>query len=90
MDDGDASMEEVRIADETIPCISDYGSCTYDLCSCIDHVFGETCDPWFAAHGLDCHCPFKPMNLTATKATFNLPAAGNVPGWLVDGDLQVL
>lgn len=73
---------------EKIPCIEDYGSCSYELCSSVEHIFGSDCDPWFERNGVSCHCPFTPVNISSSSSIFNLPASGNVPSWLVDGDLQ--
>jgi len=45
-------------AQQKIPCIDDYGSCSYDLCDGVINIFGPVCDKWFTDHNIPCHCPF--------------------------------
>lgn len=54
--DGDTAR--LHRAQQKIPCIDDYGSCSYDLCDGVINIFGPVCDKWFTDHNIPCHCPF--------------------------------
>mmetsp|Transcript_56177 Transcript_56177/g.114893 ORF Transcript_56177/g.114893 Transcript_56177/m.114893 type:complete len:163 (-) Transcript_56177:285-773(-) len=75
---------------EKIPCIDDYGSCKYDLCLSLIHIFGRgSCDAWFLHNDIPCKCPLAPQSFDAPPSTLLLPATGLIPTWLADGDFQV-
>merc|ERR1712227_43623 len=65
----------------TVPCTSNYGSCTYeDICSLMDeHVNNEICDV-LSVFGLPCKCPWLPDKFTGSHEVppVDLGAAGSL------------
>ncbi|OWF44268.1 ganglioside GM2 activator-like [Mizuhopecten yessoensis] len=55
-----------------IPCIDNFGSCTYDdVCVLLQSV---TCPDPFVKAGIDCQCPFKTGNYNVPTASFEVDA----------------
>eukprot|EP00291_Cryptomonas_curvata_P014356 CAMPEP_0172183934 /NCGR_PEP_ID=MMETSP1050-20130122/19283_1 /TAXON_ID=233186 /ORGANISM="Cryptomonas curvata, Strain CCAP979/52" /LENGTH=205 /DNA_ID=CAMNT_0012857651 /DNA_START=9 /DNA_END=626 /DNA_ORIENTATION=+ len=75
---------------ERVPCVDQWGSCSYpDLCAQLKFHM-PVCNDWFERHGLSCHCPFAPQTVSAAESIYTVPAVGKLlPGWLADGDFQV-
>ncbi|XP_060066661.1 ganglioside GM2 activator-like [Ylistrum balloti] len=56
-----------------IPCIDNFGSCTYDdVCELLESV---TCPDPFVKAGIDCQCPFKTGNYNVPSASFEVDAS---------------
>ncbi|XP_069131261.1 ganglioside GM2 activator-like [Argopecten irradians] len=56
-----------------LPCIDNFGSCTYDdVCEMLQSV---TCPDPFVSAGIDCQCPFKTGNYNVPSASFEVDAA---------------
>ncbi|KAK3100360.1 hypothetical protein FSP39_018706 [Pinctada imbricata] len=65
-----------------IPCVGDFGSCSYDdFCEILDSV-GDCPDP-IVSSGLGCNCPFK-------KGTYNVPSVDiDIPYGFPSGDYNI-
>jgi len=78
----------------TIPCIDNIGSCTYDdLCELlaknIPLVDGQ-CPPEFIEHNAPCRCPIPAAALSIPGLSIAIPKLPpSIPSFLVQGDFQV-
>ncbi|XP_022291336.2 ganglioside GM2 activator-like [Crassostrea virginica] len=72
----------------TVPCISNVGSCSYNLCELLGPNTTE-CAPQLRSQNLPCHCPFQPGTYTLHPATFQIPQMSGVWSWLASGDYRV-
>lgn len=75
----------------TIPCISDFGSCTYDnFCGMLRGLMFNKCDKEMEAKGVPCDCPFPTGTFTlptqTVKVTNEQISQIPVPNFLVNGE----
>ncbi|XP_052240796.1 ganglioside GM2 activator-like [Dreissena polymorpha] len=77
-----------------VPCISNLGSCSYDLCGILSgQQFNNThhCPLEIAASSPDfpCACPFDAGNYHLNPTTFQIPELSGLLKWLASGDYKV-
>lgn len=73
-----------------VPCVDNIGSCSYDVCECLDNLIppGEPCPEPLASLGIPCHCPFTAGDYSLPESTFYIPDV-TLPSWVTNGDYRV-
>ncbi|XP_058517288.1 ganglioside GM2 activator-like [Ochotona princeps] len=73
-----------------IPCVQQFGSCTYDICHVLDNFVrpGKPCPQLLETNGIPCHCPIAEGTYSLPSSTFTLPALV-LPNWLVSGNYYI-
>jgi len=70
----------------TIPCISGYGSCVYDICELTKNLV--SCPAEMQKYSLPCKCPFTKFNLDNFAGQYKVDNIPPLLSWLTDGDYE--
>ncbi|XP_005103957.1 ganglioside GM2 activator [Aplysia californica] len=75
----------------TVPCISDVGSCHYDLCNKLSEAFSaKGCPAELKANNVPCTCDtLKPGTYSLNAQKFTIPELSGLYSWLASGDYKV-
>ncbi|XP_066446521.1 ganglioside GM2 activator-like [Eleutherodactylus coqui] len=74
-----------------IPCLDNFGSCTYDdFCDILDDLIppGQLCPEPLHTYGLPCHCPFKQGSYYLPVTSFEVPSL-SIPSWFSKGNYRL-
>ncbi|CAC5391679.1 GM2A [Mytilus coruscus] len=76
-----------------VPCVSGFGSCTYDFCGMLSSTFninGQlSCPPQMAKQNLPCTCPVQAGTYTLKPDVWTIPPVPSLLSWLTSGDYKV-
>ncbi|OPL21199.1 hypothetical protein AM593_10784, partial [Mytilus galloprovincialis] len=76
-----------------VPCVSGFGSCTYDFCSMLNTAFNVngqiSCPPQMAKQNLPCTCPIQAGTYTLNPDVWVIPTLPSLLSWLSSGDYKV-
>eukprot|EP00069_Balaena_mysticetus_P016269 bmy_10536T0 len=73
-----------------VPCMEQFGSCTYEnFCNVLEVLtpHENPCPEPLHTYGLPCHCPFKRGTYSLPKSDFFLPDL-ELPSWLSSGNYR--
>ncbi|XP_060601062.1 ganglioside GM2 activator-like [Ruditapes philippinarum] len=86
----DAEIQKWIVFDYfTLPCISNVGSCSYDLCDLLSWFEDRGC-PWqLEESNFPCTCPFSNGTYTLDPHPFSVPTLNSVWQWIAYGDFRV-
>ncbi|XP_052808415.1 ganglioside GM2 activator-like [Mya arenaria] len=87
-------QRKVLFAFIEVPCISNIGSCTYDLCDLLSGKYFDNpqhCPVEIVSStpNFPCTCPFAAGNYHLNPTTFQIPEISGVLQWLAEGDYKV-
>ncbi|ELR14489.1 ganglioside gm2 activator precursor, putative [Acanthamoeba castellanii str. Neff] len=68
-----------------VPCVSNVGSCTYDLCGILPPTANCPLQPW----GVPCSCPLAAGSYQVPVPGFSFPFPNLGISWLLDGEILV-
>ncbi|KAL4233006.1 hypothetical protein ACF0H5_007692 [Mactra antiquata] len=74
----------------TLPCVSNVGSCSYDVCDLLGKFEGRGGCPWqLVESNFPCMCPFSNATHTLQPLPFYIPEVQGIWSWIAFGDFRV-
>lgn len=77
----------------TIPCVSNVGSCNYDVCNLLSQTFivngVKTCPAQLNANNIPCTCPIMAGTYTLNPSVFDIPELAGIWTVFASGDYHV-